>query len=324
MTQLVWDQVGSRTYESGLDRGVLYLSDGRAVPWNGLTAILEKRNVDISPTYYDGRKIQDRVVLGDFEATLKAVTYPDEFVEVEGLGEIRYGVYAADQGPQVFDLCYRTLIGNDLEGEQAGYKLHIIYNITAIPNGRAHATISANPSVVEFEWDISAVPDDTPGFRPTAHIILDSREMDPWLLEDIEEMLYGSEFTQPELMPLSELVTFMDEWYRWKVTDNGDGTYTLTSARDEQLVFSGTNLEIFQALGIYVIDHGDGTFTIQDTYDINEVPQIRITDNGDGTWTAETDTPGLISVDVEGYFNILNANATYVSPDEYELSDTIA
>ena len=322
MAQLVWDQVGDRTYESGLDRGVLYLLDGRAIPWNGLTALIEKNETEVSPVYYDGMKIQDRVILGNYAATMRAVTYPDEFAEVEGLGKVRNGVFVGEQSPKVFDLCYRTLIGDDLSGEAAGYKIHLIYNLTAIPHEKTYATISADPSLVEFEWDIYAVPDETVGFRPTAHLILDSREVDPWLLEDIGQQLYGGQYVEPSLPPLSELVAYMDAWYRWKVTDNEDGTYTLESGRPGMPSFTGDNLEIFQALGVYVIHHDDGTFTIYDTYDIADIPQIKIIDNGDGTWTAVTDHDNLIAVDEFGYFNIFNANAVMTAPDTYTISNT--
>lgn len=322
MTQLVWDKIGDRRFESGLDKGVLYLSDGRIVPWNGLTQVVEKKGTEISPTHYDGQKIQDRVVLGDFEATLKAITYPEEFVEVEGLAKVRRGVYLGDQAPKVFDLCYRTLIGDDQAGEQAGYKLHIVYNLTAVPADKTYATLSLDPSLVEFEWNLTAVPDDAVGFRPTAHIILDSRELDPWLLEDLELKLYGGPFSVPDLPPLPELVSFMDGWYRWKVTDNGDGTYTLLSGRPGMLIFTGDSLEIFQALGIYVVDHGDGSFTVYDTYDVADLPTIDIINNGDGTWSATSNQDNLITVDETGYFEIFNANAVMIAVDTYALSDT--
>lgn len=321
MTQLVWDQVGDRAYEFGLDKGVLFLQDGRAIPWNGLTSIVENSGSQTSPIYFDGMKVQDRVIRSDFSATMKAVTYPDEFVEVEGLGRVRNGVFVGEQMPQVFDLCYRTFVGNDLDGD-AGYHLHIIYNLTAIPKEKTYASVSASPSLVEFEWDLYAVPDETPGFRPTAHLILDSREIDPWLLEDIELKLYGGQYDDPALLSLPELVEYMDTWYRWKVTDNGDGTYTLQSGRPGMLVFTGDNLEIFQALGVYVVDHGDGTFTIYDTYDIADIPQINIIDHGDGSWTAVTDHDALIAVTGDGEFNIFNANAVMTASDTYRLSNT--
>lgn len=321
MTILVWDNLEDRTYETGLDRGVLYLQDGSAVPWNGLTEVNEKNTGESVPVYYDGRKINNLVSLGDFEASLKAVTYPDEFVELEGMGRLRNGAWLGEQRPELFNLSYRTRIGNALS-DDAGYKIHIIYNAVASPSDKTRASTSENPNLSQFEWLIQTIPEDLDGFRPTSHFVIDSRDFDPWLLEDIEKKLYGGPFVEPSLPPLPELVEYIYGWYRWKVTDLGDGTYKLESGRGDALVFSGTNLEIFQALGIYVVDHGDGTFTVYDTYDIADVPEIKIVDNGDGTWTATTSFDNLFAVDENGYFNIFNANATMIAPDKYRLSDT--
>ncbi len=321
MTILVWDDLKDRTYETGLDRGVLYLQDGSAVPWNGLTEVNEINNSQSSPVYFDGRKINNLVALGDFEASLKAITYPDEFVELEGMGRLRNGAWLGEQKPDLFNLSYRTKIGNALDGD-FGYKIHIIYNAIASPSDKTRTSSSDDPNLVVFEWNIQTIPEDLDGFRPTAHFVIDSRDFDPWLLEDIEEKLYGGPFAEPELPTLPELVDYIKNWYRWKVTDLGDGTYKLESGRGDALVFSGTNLEIFQALGVYVIDHNDGTFTVYDTYDIADVPQIKVIDNGDGTWTATTSIDNLFAVDSEGYFNIFNANAVMIAPDEYRLSDT--
>jgi hypothetical protein len=321
MTILVWDNLEDRRYETGLDRGVLYLQDGTAVPWNGLVEVSEKNTGDSKPVYFDGRKINNLVSLGDFEASLKAVTYPDELVPLEGMGRLRNGAWLGEQKVDLFNLSYRSRIGNAVDGD-SGYKIHIIYNAIANPSDVTRSSVSDSPNLIEFEWDIQTIPEDLDGFRPTAHFVIDSRDFDPWLLEDIEEKLYGGPFAEPDLPPLPELVDYIKNWYRWKVTDLGDGTYKLESGRGDALVFSGTNLEIFQALGVYVIDHGDGTFTVYDTYDIADVPEIKIIDNGDGTWTATTSFDNLFAVDEFGYFNILNANATMIAPDEYRLSDT--
>lgn len=324
MPQLIWEKVEDRTFETGLDKGVLYLEDGSAVPWNGLTSVVKKSDKTSSPVYFDGMKINNLVSLGDFAATLKAITYPDEFVELEGMGSVRNGMFLDDQALKTFNLSYRVKVGNAIEGDSLGYKIHVVYNLVAIPSDKTNSTQSADPTLVEFEWELLAVPVEIPGFRPTAHLIIDSRDFDPWLLEDIEEKLYGGEFVDPLLPSMEDLVSYIDNWYRWKVIDNGDGTYTLISGRGDSLIFSGTNLEIFTALGIYVIDHGDGTFTVHDTYDIADVPEIKITDNGDGTWTATTSFDNLFGVDSEGFFQIFNANAVMIAPDEYRLSDTTA
>ena len=136
MPILEWDKVGERYYETGIDRGVLYMPDGSAVPWNGLTSVIEHFDKSTSPVYYDGMKISDLVSLGDFSATMKAVTYPEEFVEIEGSAKLRNGLFVGDQPPQTFCLCYRTKIGNDVDGVDSGYKIHLIYNLTAIPSDK--------------------------------------------------------------------------------------------------------------------------------------------------------------------------------------------
>lgn len=320
MPVLVWDKVGDRVFESGLDRGVLYLPDGSAVPWNGLTSVVEKSDMKSTPVYYDGMKINDLVVLGDFSASMKAVTYPEEFAELEGRGFKRKGLFFGDQPPQTFALCYRTQIGNDLEGQSAGYKIHILYNVTAIPREKTHATLSGSPSLEEFEWEITAVPEEVPGFRPTAHMEINSLDLDPWLLEEIEEMLYGSTEVDAMLLPMSTLIAYIDDWFRVKIIDNEDGTWTAITNRDELLNFLTDDL--FQLLQVNAVYLNETTVQISDTIDVSEVPQIRIDDNGDGTWTAITDHEDLIEVFIDGSFEIRNANATYLGPESYRISDT--
>lgn len=320
MPILEWDKVGDRVYESGLDRGVLYLTDGSAVPWNGLTSVIENFDKELVPVYYDGMKISDLVSLGDFSATMKAVTYPDKFVEVEGIGKVRNGIFVGDQRPQSFCLCYRTQVGNDVEGNEAGYKIHLLYNVVAIPSDKTYASMTKNPSITEFEWKITAVPEEVPGFAPTAHVIINSLELDPWLLEDLESILYGSDTAFASLIPMPDLITFMTEWYRVKIVDNGDGTWTATSQREGFIYFPITDLfEIIHANAVYLDDF---TYMISDTIDTSDIPQIRIDDNGDGTWSATTEQDGLIFINSDGSFEILNANATF-TVDSYQISDTI-
>lgn len=323
MPTLVWDKVGDRAYESGLDKGVLYLPDGSAVPWNGLTSVIEKFDKEASAVYFDGMKIQDLVVLGDFSATMKALTYPDEFVELEGVGELRPGVYVSDQFPGVFGLAYRTQIGNDLDGE-TGYKIHLLWNVTAIPHDKTYASVSNDPSLVEFEWDLVAVPEEVAGMRPTAHFVINSNDIDPWLLEDIEKQLYGTLGVDASLIPISELVTFMNEWYRVKITDNGDGTWTAEAQRDGIISYLDGGAEsIFQIAQANVIFLDDVTYLISDTFDASEIPQIAISvDISTGIWTATTDSDALITVNPDGTFEILNANVTPIDADTYRLADT--
>lgn len=319
MPKLVWDNVGSRVYETGLDQGVLYLPDGSAVPWNGLTSVIEHFDRERSPVYFDGMKINDLVIFGDFSASMKAVTYPDEFVELEGMAATRRGLFFTDQQVQAFGLCYRTQIGNDLEGEDAGYKIHLVYNVTAIPSDKTYASRTSEPSLVEFEWNISAVPEEVPGFRPTAHVVIDSRDVDPWLLEDLEEMLYGSSNAEAALIPMPTLVTYINEWYRIKIVDNGDGTWKAISQRDGMINIRYDDFFTIIGANVWYVD--DVTYVISDTKDISDVPQIKIVDHGDGSWSATTDHDNLINL-YGDEFEILNANAVYINDTLYEVSDT--
>lgn len=265
MSVLTWDTVGARVYETGLDRGVLYLSDGSAVPWNGLTSIDEKFDKDVESVYYDGTKITDLVSLGDFSATLKAITYPDEFVELDGYGFLRQGMYVGNQLPQTFSLSYRTQIGNDVDGNAAGYKIHIVYNLTAIPNDRSYNTISDDVGVVEFEWDISSVPQDVPGFRPTAHIIFNTLDLEPDLLTYIEEKLYGSEHIDASLMSISDLVSFMYTWALMEIIDNGDGTWTAITDNEADISYNVSDNTLF------TITNANATYFNSDLYEISNV-----------------------------------------------------
>lgn len=267
---IVWDQVGDRVYESGLDRGVLYLPDGSAVPWNGLTSITEVFNKESSPVYFDGMKINDLVVPGEFAATMKAITYPDEFLELEGMGSPRPGVFVGDQPPQIFGLCYRTLIGNDTEGESVGYKLHIVYNLTATPSDKEHASLTNESSLEEFEWTITAIPEEIEGFRPTAHIVLDSRNIDPWLLEDLEDTLYGRVEEEAFQPSMPELFSYITAWYRIEITDNGDGTWTATSYNDNAIVLGDD--EYFEISGVNAEYLDPETYEISTTIGLPEEP----------------------------------------------------
>lgn len=267
MPGIVWDKIGDRVYETGLSNGVLYLPDGSAVPWNGLTSIIEKFNKEVSPIYYDGMKINDLVALGDFSATLKAVTYPDEFIDLEGLVSLREGVFLGDQKPKTFGLCYRTIINNDVVGDSAGYKLHIIYNLTAIPSDKTYSSIAGDPALVEFEWEITAVPEEFPGFRPTAHLIIDSRDMAPLLLQDLEKMLYGDSESDAVLLPMSDLIQFMKDWALVRIVDHGDGTWSAISDYDGFI-----SLDIIEQL--FTLTDVNAVYLDSVTYEISDTNSV--------------------------------------------------
>lgn len=216
MTELVWDEVGERRYETGVDHGVLYLPEGGAVPWNGLSALTETLGREVKSYYIDGVKYLDHQVLGAFAATLQAFTYPDEFEKLVGTLDFAPGVYVHDQRSKTFSFSYRTKVGNDVD-ENLGYKLHLIYNVLASPSNQQFSSLSDQLTPPLFEWTLSGTPPQVLGIRPTSHISIHSRSIDPALLTDIEELLYGTTLpdpgTDPTLPPLVELLAMVEEFY---------------------------------------------------------------------------------------------------------------
>lgn len=208
MTALVWDAVGDRRYETGIDRGVLYMPTGEAIPWNGLTEVTEAKSREIKSYYLDGVKYLDRHIPGAYAAKLKAFTYPDELEELLGNPEFAPGVTVHDQRARYFHLAYRTRIGNDLDSE-AGYRIHVIYNVTASASDTAIATIGEQVSPQAFEWNLVGTPQLLYGIRPTSHISVNTTRLPAELLEGLEEALYGSETADAELPDIIDLLTMM-------------------------------------------------------------------------------------------------------------------
>lgn len=211
MTKLIWDQVGERRYETGIDRGVLYLREGGAVPWNGLTAITENRNREVKSYYIDGIKYLDHPVPGSYSAKLSAFTYPDEFSPLIGDANFAPGVILHDQRFSMFHLSYRTGIGNDLQGLEHGYRVHVLYNLIASPGDPTFDSLSDTVQPKPFEWNLTGTPGPMYGARPTNHVSFDSRELDPIKLTILEELLYGTELTDPNLPQLTYLLGLMTE-----------------------------------------------------------------------------------------------------------------
>ena len=241
MTAIVWHAEGSRKYEAGLDRGVLYVGSDTGVPWNGLTSVDENPSNTTTPIYFNGRKTNDLVVLGDFSGVLRAFTYPDEFLVCEGQVMDQVGVYLGDQPVSRFGITYRTLIGEGSKDIGEHYKIHILWNLTAVPAVKSRQTLALDVAPSEFEWTLTAVPESVPGYRDTAHMILDTREMDPLMLKDLEETLYGTDISEPRLPSLRALLTFIQKWDRFIITDNGDGTFTATSQEAGVIVDIGND-----------------------------------------------------------------------------------
>lgn len=220
MAKLVWDKTGERLYETGVDRGVLYpIQTGglynKGVPWNGLTAVTESPSgAEATDLYADNIKYLSMRSAETFGATVEAYTYPDEFGECDGSASLATGVTVGQQSRKMFGLCYRTTLGNDVDGNDHGYKLHLIYGATASPSERAYATINDSPEAITFSWELSTTPVNVTGFKPTACITIDSTKADPECLTALEEVLYGSDTggsggTEPRLPLPDEVKTLM-------------------------------------------------------------------------------------------------------------------
>lgn len=259
-----WWEPGSRAYERGIDRGVLYFDDGRVVPWGGLTGVSESLGRNSESVYFDGVKLAEIVTPEGFSASVSAITYPKQFEEAYGSLPLRRGVYLGGQRPKTFGFCYRTKLGTDLN-EDAGYKLHIIYNILAIPGDRSYTTISNEPNLTEFNWEFKTTPDDAPGYRPSAYLVIDSTKVTPSLLVELEEMLYGTPDIPPRLPTLAELLEFINNFNNFiNIIDNGDGTW------EANTLATG----IINDLGgeVYEIQHANIQWTSAETYLISPTP----------------------------------------------------
>lgn len=205
MTRLDWHGAGSRTYEYGLDRGVLYVANGDGVPWNGLVSVNQTSDTSESTPYFvDGFKYHTKQELGDFKATLSAFTYPDEFEACDGIGEIEAGLRAGQQPRKRFHLTYRTKIGNELTSE-AGYKIHLIYDCMVTPTARNNSSQSNQVNFEAFSWTITGHPQIREGFAPTCYFVVDSRDNTTAKMTALENFLYGTASTVPRFPDIFQL-----------------------------------------------------------------------------------------------------------------------
>jgi hypothetical protein len=231
MATLTWDNVGTREFETGVDRGVLYLASGAGVSWNGLVSISESpTGQDVTPLYFDGRKYLDFVSPKEFSGTITAFTYPDEFMVYEGIASFSNGIQIDNQNKKLFSLSYRTRIGNDVN-ENAGYKIHILYDLTAVPNDIEHSSISDSTKPIEFEWSITSRPKTVYGYRPTSHVIIDSTKISSGTLTTIEDLLYGTSITSSQLPSIETLRTLIPTGEpALTVINNGNGVYSISGS----------------------------------------------------------------------------------------------
>lgn len=211
MPKLVWDKTGERLYETGVKQGVLYPIDNKGtypkgVAWNGLTNVTESPSgAEATALYADDIKYLNLISTEEFGGTIEAYTYPDEFAECDGSASLATGVYIGQQPRKTFGLCYRTTVGNDVDNNNYGYKLHLVYGALASPSEKAYATINDSPEAITFSWEFSTTPVNVTGFKPTACITIDSTKVDAEKLTALEKILYGDNETEARL-PLPDEV----------------------------------------------------------------------------------------------------------------------
>lgn len=215
MTALTWDQVGERLYETGVDYGVLYLPDETGLydtgfAWNGLTTVTESPSgAEATALWADNIKYLNLISAEEFAATIEAYTYPDEFAACDGTAVPAPGVIVGQQSRTPFGLCYRTRLGNDVEGADFGYKLHLIYGAQAAPSEKAYATINDSPEAISFSWEVTTSPVAVTGLKPTALLVIDSSQVDAGGLADLETELYGSPGNDPRLPLPDEVIALL-------------------------------------------------------------------------------------------------------------------
>lgn len=260
MTQLVWDNAGERFYETGIDRGVLYI-DSAGTSWSGLVSVDEApTGGDAKPYYIDGQKFLNLSAREEFEATISAFFSPVEFDQCDGIGSLSLGLNAGQQRRKTFGLSYRTRLGNDIDGVEHGYKIHLIYNARVAPTTRNYSSLSDNIEAQTLSWPITTKPVAIPGMLPSASITIDSTKVSRAALDEIEKALYGTSSTAPTLPTPAQLIDMLNTADQFKVTALGDNTF-LISGRNENIITASP--------GVYDVIHSTAVVLVTDGADIS-------------------------------------------------------
>lgn len=214
MSKLVWDAIGERFYETGTKKGVLYPQVGSAYPkgvvWNGLTAVTESpEGGEATAIYADDIKYLNIRSVEDYGCTIEAYTYPDEFMECDGSRSVAPGVTIGQQPRRPFGFSWVTTLGDDVEYDEHGYKIHLVWGATASPSEKSYATINDSPEAITFSWEVDTIPVEVPGYKPTSFMVIDSTKTDPEALEDLEDILYGTENANARLPLPSEVISIV-------------------------------------------------------------------------------------------------------------------
>ena len=219
MSRIVWDKIGEHLYETGIEKGVLYPIDtatntyNKGVPWNGLSKVSEKPSgAEASPVYASNSTYLNLMSVEKFAATVEAYTYPPEFEVCDGSAELAPGVSVGQQNRKMFGMCYKTLIGNDTEGTDHGYKLHLVYGALAAPSEKGYQTVNESPEAAALSWELSTTPVPVTGHKPSACLTIDSTKVDAAKLAALEAILYGKDATtEPAVEATIARLPFPDE-----------------------------------------------------------------------------------------------------------------
>ena len=215
MSVLKWDQDTQRLYETGVEKGVLYVKEddgayGTGVAWNGLTGVTESPSgAEPTALYANNKKYLNLMSAEEFGGTIEAYTYPDEFAACNGEKELAPGVTIGQQTRKGFGFCYKTLIGNDAQGDSYGYKLHIVYNCLVSPSEKAYETVNESPNANEMSWEFTTTPVEVTGGKPTSIVVINSKKVDATKLAALEAKLYGSESEEPTLPSVDEIAEML-------------------------------------------------------------------------------------------------------------------
>lgn len=284
MVALSWDNVGERLYETGVDHGVLYIPDASGVysdgvAWNGLTAVTESPSgAESTAQYADNIKYLNLVSAEEFGATIEAFTYPDEFAQFDGTAVPSPGISIGQQARKMFGLSYRTRVGNDTDGSDHGYKLHLIYGCQAAPSEKAYATINDSPEAITFSWEVTTTPMPVTDYKPTAQLVIDSTKVDEAVLKTVETMLYGSAGVDPRLPSPDEIINAFES--------------TITSATPTKPTFATNTITIPTVTGVnYYIDgklvSGDVDITVDTIVTARPAKGYYFPANVDDDWLYE-------------------------------------
>lgn len=269
MPKIVWDATSERFYETGVDHGVLYSPDetgdyASGVAWNGLTAVTEAPSgAEATPLYADNIKYLNLISLEEFGATIEAYTYPDKFAEHDGSVELSPGVTIGQQSRKIFGLSYRTLVGNDIDGNDHAYKLHLVYGALAAPSEKAFATVNDSPEAITFSWEMTTTPVPVTGAKPTALVTLDSRKVDAASLAALEAILYGTE-TDAARLPLPDEVASI---VSGSLTEATPAEVTFDTVTDEITIPTTTGVD-------YQIDGSTVTGTVGPITEVTMVTAV--------------------------------------------------